>query len=544
MIVAGTASPTASRPWPTSPPAALAAIVFGAVLLRVVFFVGLVSGDPQDDGIYYGNAFGIYQDGLRYLDRYRDLPADFLANPIDQFHVRPMVTWPIAGLFTLFGPGEVTAALWGFACSIASVVVVYRLGVVLHSRAVGLLAALLCAVYPLEVINGTRILSDVQVGLFFSLGLLLLIEASRRSSLVLSCLSGVAAGAAYLSNGRGLIVLAALAASAIALALKGRARWQVAAGVAAGFTAVFAVEALVYFVRTGDPLLSLRIQSGASLFKYLHEPVSSVRLGWIDVRFTNGQPLELVRTVFSGSPRGVDQFGLFFWLFLAAAAYALVRRRLAPLALLAIGLFLYLDFGPIRLEWSTTPIDLRYFMVFKQERFALLLTAPSIVLAASLVAAIGRKSRVLAALVLIVVAATSGVAIARTRAVYRGGLADLRAATTHVLAHPDRRYLGDHWAVEHVRIFSRHRAGNVQVLDARATPADPSGACLMLGGSRGVELLADYVTATLPPFARDVLVTGAAPADWRLVMLVDGPRSDFRRWDFRIYCVPEPAAAQ
>jgi hypothetical protein len=315
------------------------------------------------------------------------------------------------------------------------------------------------------------------------------------------------------------------------------------ASVLAGFGAVVAIEAAVYYLRTGDPLLSFHIQSGASLFKYLNEPVSSLRFGLLDVRYTNGQPLELFRTVFFGSVRGVDQFGVFFWLFAAAAAFALVRRRLAPLALLALGLFLYLDFGPIRIDVSWSPFEIRYFMVFKQERFALLLTAPCVVLAASFIAAIGQRSRVAGALVLAVVAVTSLGAIVRTRAVYRAGLADLRVATAHILNHPERRYFGDFWAVTHVAIFSRHRAANVHVLDAGAAPTDVRGACVMLGGSRGVELLADYVAAALPPFARQPLVTGAAPDDWMLVMLLDGPRTEFRRWDFRIYCVPDAVVA-
>src|SRR5687767_9054499 len=179
---------------PTIPSVLLLPIILSlAIALRLVFFVGLVSGDPQDDGVYYGNALSLAADGPRYLDRYRNLPADFLANPIDQFNVRPMITYPIALSFLLFGSGEVPASGWGFFCSLLSVFVVYRLGTVLHDRTVGLLAALLCAFYPIEVINGTRILSDVQVGLFSSISLLLLVEGTRRHTVTAFALAGAAA---------------------------------------------------------------------------------------------------------------------------------------------------------------------------------------------------------------------------------------------------------------------------------------------------------------------------------------------------------------
>src|SRR5687767_466711 len=105
-----------------------------AIILRVVFFVGLVSGDPQDDGIYYGNALSLRVNGPDYLNHYKNLPEDFLANPIDQFNVRPMITYPLAASFAVFGSGEVPASAWAFLCSVLSVLVVYRLGTVLHDR--------------------------------------------------------------------------------------------------------------------------------------------------------------------------------------------------------------------------------------------------------------------------------------------------------------------------------------------------------------------------------------------------------------------------
>ena len=198
-----------------------------AIALRCAFFVGLVSGDPQDDGIYYGNALSLREKGPEYLERYKNLPADFLANPIDQFNVRPMITYPIAANFALFGSGEVSASAWALLCSMVSVLVVYRLGTVLHDRTVGLIAALLCAFYPLEVMNGTRILSDVQVGMFMSIGLLLFVEATRCRSVAMLTLSGVATAGAYLANARGLLALIAIIGCGFFMAALRKTRWDV-----------------------------------------------------------------------------------------------------------------------------------------------------------------------------------------------------------------------------------------------------------------------------------------------------------------------------
>ena len=203
-----------------------------------------------------------------------------------------------------------------------SVLVVYRFGTVLHDRAVGLVAALLCAFYPLEVINGTRILSDVQVGMFTSIGLLLFVEAMRRGSVAMFALSGAATAGAYLANARGLLALMAIAGCGVLMAVLRKTRWDAPLWIVAGFVSIFSVEAFLYWLATGDPLLSYHIQSGANRFKYLHEAVTTFRWHSLEVGYTNGQPLELFRSAFGLGVGPADHFGLFFYLFAAGCCSA------------------------------------------------------------------------------------------------------------------------------------------------------------------------------------------------------------------------------
>jgi 4-amino-4-deoxy-L-arabinose transferase-like glycosyltransferase len=519
---------------------ALAAILVLAALLRILFFVGLVSGDPQDDGIYYSNAFGLYKNGLQYLDLFQNFPADEPVNPIASFHVRPMVTYPTAAAFAVFGPGEISAVVWPFLCSLAIVLVVYRLGVCTHDRSVGLVAALLCAFYPLEVINATRILSDVQVGLFSAVALLLLLEARERDSVVLCVLSGAAAAGAYLANMRSLIFLIALLGCALAVGFGAhrRAIRYAPLWVVAGFACVFAFEAIAYYAQVGDPLLSYHVQGGVLRFKYLFEPVSSVDWGPVRVSYTNGQPLELSRSVLHLQGRTTNQFGYFFVLFFASAIFSLIRRRNTLLLALAAFLCLYLEFGPVQISVDWARRQLHYMMVFKQERFLLVVTAPFAILSAYALRSLAKRRPWLVIFLLVMLFVTSIVGINRTRQFYRAGLRDLRVVTPYVLANPTRTFFGDLWAIEQLNIFTRHQAHNLRVLDAATTPRDIRGACVMLGGGRGVELLSSYVESTLPAFARDVLSTNQAPLHWRLVLELQGAHTDQRLHDFRVYCLP------
>ena len=51
----------------------LGAIIVAAALLRASFFVGLVSGDPQDDVIYYRNAFALFEEKRPHLEQFRSV---------------------------------------------------------------------------------------------------------------------------------------------------------------------------------------------------------------------------------------------------------------------------------------------------------------------------------------------------------------------------------------------------------------------------------------------------------------------------------------
>ena len=108
-------------------------------------------------------------------------------------------------------------------------------------------------------------------------------------------------------------------------------------------------------------------------------------------------------------------------------------------------------------------------MVYKQERFLLMVTAPLVVLAAYFLREAGRRNRIAVVLVLMAMFATSLTAISRTRNYYRAGLADLRGVSADIRTNPDQIYWGDLWAVLHARIFTRGRGGNLRVLDRQTT---------------------------------------------------------------------------
>ena len=195
---------------------------------------------------------------------------------------------------------------------------------------------------------------------------------------------------------------------------------------------MFSLEAIVYLTFTGDPLLSYHIQSGASRFQVFARAGVELFLGSpahrLHRRRTARSPAARV-SAGCGSDKSIRVFLLS--LFRSGPVQPRPSSDLL-LAGLAVGLFLYLEFGPLGFSVDSSNGEMHYRIVFKQLRFLLMLTAPLIVMAACLLVAIGRKQPVTALVLVVGLAATSLTAVAQSRDHYRSGLSDLRAAAAEV----------------------------------------------------------------------------------------------------------------
>ena len=118
--------------------------------------------------------------------------------------------------------------------------------------------------------------------------------------------------------------------------------------------------------RRGARLLAYHRRSSCSVItftagrldsKYLHEPVQTSRWHALEIRYTNGQPFELLRGACGLDMDSTNHFGLFFYLFVMSLLYSLWRRRNLLLMTLALGLCAYLEFGPVRIAFDRTPRD-------------------------------------------------------------------------------------------------------------------------------------------------------------------------------------------
>jgi 4-amino-4-deoxy-L-arabinose transferase-like glycosyltransferase len=147
-------------------PAALAGLLLGALALRLWAFGGVSFALNADDGRYVAVAQNL---------AHGHAPS----GAAEWFGGRVLLLFPVAGLFRLLGASDYTAVAWPIAGSLLGVGGAYLLGRDLASRRVGLIAAGLVAVAPLEVLMATRLRPDALMPALVALAVWAAVRAGR-----------------------------------------------------------------------------------------------------------------------------------------------------------------------------------------------------------------------------------------------------------------------------------------------------------------------------------------------------------------------------
>ncbi|MBI2654886.1 glycosyltransferase family 39 protein [Candidatus Woesearchaeota archaeon] len=108
---------------------------------------------------------------------------------------------PVSFLYSALGINDFSSILFPFLTSIFSIILIFFFGKFLFSEKAGLVAALLISFYPLDVINSTKLLSDLPSAFFSGLSVFLFLMAEKLlkspKSYLLYALSGISLGIAF-----------------------------------------------------------------------------------------------------------------------------------------------------------------------------------------------------------------------------------------------------------------------------------------------------------------------------------------------------------
>jgi len=278
---------------------------------------------------FTGQSFSFGSDESRFIAVAQNLAhGHFPSSGTEWFGTRIGLIWPVAGVFRLLHADDFTASAWPMVGSLLSVVAAYLLGHDLASRRVGLVAAGVVAVVPLEALVGARLRPDAIMPGLLGLAVWLAHRAGRgagRGALAAGVLLGVA-----WSVRESAVVLAPVLA--VALWPAGRRALAAAAG---GALAVPVVAAIVFAAGAHDPLRPL---IGAGTEGEWRNPVAAFSFDKSYLAMIGRQAFDPGAALFLLAPAVVVAAGV--------VLYRRDRRAVLPAAWLA-WTALYLEFGTL-----------------------------------------------------------------------------------------------------------------------------------------------------------------------------------------------------
>jgi 4-amino-4-deoxy-L-arabinose transferase-like glycosyltransferase len=129
----------------------LALILAVGLGIRYIFYTGMVRGDSLN----YAHAAFLRSQGITDLGSWAGLS-------------RIGMYGPVALLYSLFGPSEMTTHAYPLLASMVTTIFLFKIGELLGNRRIGLIAALLWAFLPLDIHLSTSLLPDVIVTAFMT----------------------------------------------------------------------------------------------------------------------------------------------------------------------------------------------------------------------------------------------------------------------------------------------------------------------------------------------------------------------------------------
>ena len=217
-------------------------------------------------------------DEILYSEAARQLQAGQYVGQ-NHYSVRYMILVPLAITQMFFGINEYTCIVTPMIYSLACLGLIYLVGNIYADQKVGLIAAALWAVFPLDIIQATELHLDVPLTMFLGLCVYALIRGERtsgRNQQMLFILAGVALGFAYLAKEVGLVLLMFLSIRALWRRVWHRGYFLIALGL----LTVVGLEMAWFGILTGNPLYRVSPNVWAQHADLMHADVTSP-LAWM-----------------------------------------------------------------------------------------------------------------------------------------------------------------------------------------------------------------------------------------------------------------------
>ena len=326
----------------------LGLILVFALILRLTFFQGVGTSDSLTTTRY---AYDISND---------DFPTSK-----NQGNSRIGLLIPVSFLYSIFGVNEFSSGIFPLITSLLGIVLIFLFGRLLFNEKVGLIAAFLLSIFPLDILYATRLMSDLPSAVFSALAVYLFLNAEKidknQIKFVLYAFSGMSLGISF--SIREMAILTFLFFAGYVIYNK---KIKLSYGlVAVGFLSIFILELYFFYAHTGDIFYRFHSLSGY----YIDSLKASNFMGRLS--FPNFF-LAFPYIIF-----GNIQLGYFYTFISLATIYFLFNRKWRTnILIMWVGvIYLYLNFGSSSLS--------SYAPFFGVQRYLSYITIPAILLLAA-----------------------------------------------------------------------------------------------------------------------------------------------------------------
>lgn len=316
-------------------------------LIRLLLFVGIVGAD---DVSIASQSLKVLSDGF-YL-------------PTGHYAARVGLIYPQALIFALFGVGEWQMALLPMLSSLGGILLAFAIGRRYGGDHVGLLAAFVLTIFPLDAYLATTLMPDQPLGVMIGLTFYLLVLAEEKQRSWLAVAAGLAWGWAYLIKVEAFFFLFVV----LTMWALRQLSFRTVLACAAAVGAIVLAEHVIYFIASGDPLLRLHlatVQGGGEVV----EEYSAAQL-WVFPKAWFLTPY---------------YFGLHYYMLFLAIAWLPLRghRALLPIVVWVVVYLLWLQFGG-------NPFAEHYSAKSHLDRYCSMISIPMAVLIAALLRDMGK----------------------------------------------------------------------------------------------------------------------------------------------------------
>jgi 4-amino-4-deoxy-L-arabinose transferase-like glycosyltransferase len=497
---------------------ALFCIILIALAFRWYFFIGFVCADPQDDGIYVSIIRSMVN-GTYSLTRIRDVILGNRLNPADNFQLRMGFLVPVRLLVEFFGPSQLSFTLYPILCSIGGILLTYFfINQLAGNKLLGLIAAYLLAIYPIDCVFSTKISPETPLGFFIALTIFFFVRGELQlengrynvKTIVSFLLCGAFFSIANSIKTLG-IVLPVFFFSYFLLYRK--LRWQYLF-IIIGFLPVFVVISYYYYINSGDPFLQNTVNAQSQLINYSDPKcINQMQLGPLEVLYTFGEPLDHTRWAFAFKSYVFDvifYLTIYYYLFLIGAISWLSyyrkhftnenNRVMSILLIWVISAFLFLEFAPVSL--TEVLFNSKYYMLPKAPRFHNYMSLPVVSFGAIIFYSLRyRKKIMIAGLLLVLV--ISLVSMHQIKSYYLDGIREMKEVASFIKEHPERIYYTDHLARGELEYFLQLNPNiKIKNINSLRNINGLGSGILILGGARSVDLAGELPMKLIPEWAK------------------------------------------